>query len=70
MSEYSDNEYRLYWQIIGELRQAVRDEADQSLIDYHIDELESVFAHTDNHKLKRNCGELLAVLRPKQAHRA
>lgn len=70
MTAFNENEYRLFWQIVGELRQAVRDEEDQSLIDYHIDELASMFEHTQNAKLKRLSGELLDVLRPDQVRRA
>lgn len=64
----NENEVRLFWQIVGELRQAIRDEREQYLIDYHIDELEGVCANTDQPELKLRAEELLAIMRPQRVN--
>ncbi len=57
MTKAEATELRNFWCAVGELRQAVEDDAAQDLIDYHLDEIEVIEINTDSDILRQRCAE-------------
>jgi hypothetical protein len=66
-SLFHENEYALFWQISGDLLQAVREHQPQDVIDYHLVELEGIRVNTAQVTLRKRCSSLQAQFRVAEA---
>lgn len=64
VKHYEATEVRNFWCASSELRQAVAENETEYIIDYHLDEIETIARHTEQDKLRRRCHAVLAKHRP------